>query len=603
MKPLLFVGGGLLVIVAGLGIFYGYAMGSVGSGVLPGTTVNGIAVGGLSMAAAQAKLDSTIGVRAAAAIPVLAGDQLESVAPVTAGLSVDLTATLAAGGKRSGNPFKRLGQRSQHHVLPLVVHIDDTKLAAAMVVVDNAIHGGGHDGSISYQGTTPVVTAPKVGEGLILDKAAAAVKAGYLKATAPIKLPVGLVQPKIDTASLNTVLTTIARPAVAAPITMLAGSAEIQIPPAVIAKNLSFKANGSTLTPVVNGGGIVADLGSAASVLQGAGTPAKDATFAFTNGAPVIQPGVAGTAADLSHLSEQIVALLSQPPPRLFVVPTNVTQPKVTTQDIENLGIKEMVSTFTTHHPCCAARVTNIHTIANIVNGHIIMPGQTFSLNAFVGPRDTKRGFVEAPEIEDGIFENAVGGGVSQFATTLYNAVFFAGLKDVEHHPHSYYISRYPAGREATVSWPSPNLIFTNDEPTAIYIQTSYTGTSLTVTFWGTKYYDVTSTSSARYDLTTAGTVYDPRPDCEAGSGEQGFDIDVTQTMSQNGVVVQTNVLHTKYDAEPIIICGASPSPDVSGSPVGSGTASPSGSPKPSSPNTTPSPSPDPTPSPAPSKH
>ena len=110
--------------------------------------------------------------------------------------------------------------------------------------------------------------------------------------------------------------------------------------------------------------------------------------------------------------------------------------------------------------------MTNIHTIANIVNGAVIMPGDTFSLNQFVGPRDTKRGFVEAPMIEDGLFHNSVGGGVSQFATTMYNAVFFAGLKDIEHHPHSYYISRYPAGREATVSYPAPNLIFQNDEPT-----------------------------------------------------------------------------------------------------------------------------------------
>jgi vancomycin resistance protein YoaR len=236
-----------------------------------------------------------------------------------------------------------------------------------------------------------------------------------------------------------------------------------------------------------------------------------------------------------------------------------------------------MVSTFTTHHPCCAARVTNIHTIANIVNGAIVMPGATFSLNKFVGQRDTKRGFVEAPEIQDGLFEDSVGGGVSQFATTLYNAVFFAGLKDITHTPHSYYISRYPAGREATVSWPSPNLIFQNDEPTAIIITTSYTGTSLTVTFWGTKYYDVTSTSSARYAPTTTGTVYNPRPDCEASTGEAGFQIDVTQTLSQNGVVVQVNHLHTKYDPEPIIICGPSPSPTPGGS-------APPGSPSPGAP-------------------
>jgi vancomycin resistance protein YoaR len=578
-RKLLYLGGGLALVVVALGLFYAVAYASVGGGVLPGTKVEGVAVGRLSTAAAEKKLLTALAPRATAAIPVLAGSQPDSIDPVTAGLTVNAKATLAAGGRRSASPFKLLSQVYGSHQLPLVTAVDDAKLSAALDTVDAAIHGGGHDGGITFDGTTPVAIAPKSGQGLILDKSAAAVRAGYLTASGPIKLAVGLVEPKISTAVLNSVLATVAKPAVAAPITMIAGTAQIQIPPTVIAKNLTFKVDGSTLIPVINGGGVVADLGSAASALEGAGTPAKDASFSFVSGAPVVQPGVPGTAADLSHLGTEIIGVLGQAPPRQFVVPTNTTQPKVTTQDIENLGIKEVVSTFTTHHPCCAARVTNIHTIANIVNGHIIMPGQTFSLNAFVGQRDAKRGFVEAPEINDGLFENSIGGGVSQFATTIYNAAFFAGLKDVEHHPHSYYISRYPAGREATVSWPSPNLIFTNDEPTAIYIQTSYTGTSVTVTFWGTKYYDVTSTSSGRYDPTTAGTVYDPRPDCEAGAGEPGFDIDVTQTLSQNGVVVKQNVLHTKYDPEPVIICGPNPSAIASGSPVGSGkaSASPSG--------------------------
>jgi vancomycin resistance protein YoaR len=245
------------------------------------------------------------------------------------------------------------------------------------------------------------------------------------------------------------------------------------------------------------------------------------------------------------------------------------------TADAEKLGIKQMVSTFTTHYPCCASRVTNIHTIANIVNGTIVMPGATFSLNKFVGPRDTKRGFVLAPMIEDGLFEDSVGGGISQFATTMYNAVFFAGIKDITHTPHSYYISRYPAGREATVSYPEPKLIFQNNEPTAIVITTSYTGTSLTVTFWGTKYYDVTSTASARYAPTTTGTVYNPRPDCEASRGEGGFQIDITQTLSQNGVAVKVNHIHTKYQPEPIIICGPSPSPSPGGSAPPTGAPSP----------------------------
>jgi hypothetical protein len=145
------------------------------------------------------------------------------------------------------------------------------------------------------------------------------------------------------------------------------------------------------------------------------------------------------------------------------------------------------------------------------------------------------------------------------------------------------------------VSYPAPNLIFQNNEPTAILITTSYTGTSLTVTFWGTKYYDVTSTASARYAPTTTGTVYNPRPDCESAAGEGGFQIDITQTLSQNGVVVKVNHLHTKYDPEPIIICGPSPSPTPGGSGLPTGPPSP-GAPTAGAPTGKPSKSPSPKP-------
>ena len=68
--------------------------------------------------------------------------------------------------------------------------------------------------------------------------------------------------------------------------------------------------------------------------------------------------------------------------------------------------------------------------------------------------------------IQEGALAKAVGGGISQFATTLYNAAYFAGMGDVTHTPHSFYISRYPPGREATVFDGEIELAFSNDYPT-----------------------------------------------------------------------------------------------------------------------------------------
>ena len=159
--------------------------------------------------------------------------------------------------------------------------------------------------------------------------------------------------------------------------------------------------------------------------------------------------------------------------------------------ELESLGIIEEVSTFTTKHPCCQNRVTNIHRIADIVRGAVIRPGEDFSVNGYVGERTTAKGFVADHAIVEGVLKDQVGGGVSQFATTFFNASFFAGLDFNEYQSHSLYISRYPKGREATVSWKKPDLSVKNTTPYGILVWTSYTDTSLTVTFYSTKNVEV----------------------------------------------------------------------------------------------------------------
>ena len=105
----------------------------------------------------------------------------------------------------------------------------------------------------------------------------------------------------------------------------------------------------------------------------------------------------------------------------------------------------------------------------------MLAPGDTFSMNGIVGERTGENGFTEGFIIADGVFKEDLGGGVSQLATTLFNAMFFAGLKDVEHRPHSFYIDRYPVGREATVVWGALDLRFQNDTPYGVLVDTSTT--------------------------------------------------------------------------------------------------------------------------------
>ena len=164
--------------------------------------------------------------------------------------------------------------------------------------------------------------------------------------------------------------------------------------------------------------------------------------------------------------------------------------PSFTTEEAIAMGPLTEMSSFTTYHPCCASRVTNIQTIAAAVDGTVVFPGETFSVNEIVGQRTRDKGYVAAGAIIGGRVECCdspinIGGGTSQFATTLWNAVFFGCYEDVEHTPHSIYFSRYPYIREATLGFPYPDVKWRNDSEAIVWVDTSWTPGSITVTLYG----------------------------------------------------------------------------------------------------------------------
>ncbi|MFT7646024.1 MAG: vancomycin resistance protein YoaR [Candidatus Poriferisodalaceae bacterium] len=158
---------------------------------------------------------------------------------------------------------------------------------------------------------------------------------------------------------------------------------------------------------------------------------------------------------------------------------------------LEALGIIEEVGTFTTPHACCQGRVTNIQRFADIVRGAVILPGESLSLNDHVGRRTTENGFVAGGFISKGVLISDIGGGVSQFATTIFNAAFFSGLEFDTYQAHSIYFSRYPFGREATISFPEPDLKIRNNTEYGVLVWPTYNDTSITVTMYSTKHVEV----------------------------------------------------------------------------------------------------------------
>ncbi|RJQ31550.1 MAG: hypothetical protein C4562_05790 [Actinobacteria bacterium] len=243
--------------------------------------------------------------------------------------------------------------------------------------------------------------------------------------------------------------------------------------------------------------------------------------------------------------------------------------PQRSTQKAESMGIKERISTFTTYYPAGQSRVTNIHLLGDILNGKLVPPGDTFSFNGYVGQRTAERGFVKAPEIRNGTHVDAIGGGLCQVATTVYNAILEGGYDVTERQNHSLFVSRYPTGRDATVSWDEPDLKFINDTDYYILIQTAYDATSITISFYSTNI-----GRKVKFKTVFLGTIPYPvqgqkDPTLEVGQqkiskqGIAGKKYNVTRYIyDKSGKLLSSEVFESIYQPEAqIISLGSKPKP------------------------------------------
>ena len=232
-------------------------------------------------------------------------------------------------------------------------------------------------------------------------------------------------------------------------------------------------------------------------------------------------------------------------------------EPEFTTADAEAFGPLGLVSEFTTKTPG-ENRVYNIHLMADTIDGYVVWPGEEFSVNEVVGPRTEAKGYKRDGAIIGGEVtccdEPAnVGGGVSQYGTTIYNAIFFGCYEDLEHTPHSIYISRYPEGREATLGYPQPDVRFRNDTDAPVIIKNSYDGNStITVKFYGNNGGRLCEAErSERFDYTDPKVVYEansavtPGTENVVSKGSEGWSVTVTRVMTMpDGTVFREPYTH-----------------------------------------------------------
>jgi vancomycin resistance protein YoaR len=214
--------------------------------------------------------------------------------------------------------------------------------------------------------------------------------------------------------------------------------------------------------------------------------PPADATFAVRSGGIDVVPARLGRKLDLEASRRAVErAVLSSAGRRAELV-VATAEPARSTAEARAMGITGVVGSYTTTYAGTPGRLHNVQLVAELIDGALVAPGARFSFNETTGDRNEAKGFEEAPVIINGELKTGIGGGVCQVSTTLFNAVFEAGLSIERRTNHALYISHYPLGRDATVNYPDIDLVFTNDTDKWLLVRTFVGAGSLTVNLYGT---------------------------------------------------------------------------------------------------------------------
>jgi vancomycin resistance protein YoaR len=392
---------------------------------------------------------------------------------------------------------------------PIVVDVDQAAVARVVVERDPQ-RVAPVEPTIAVENDRVVAVDGKPGDGIPAERLAAA-----LSRMAPEGLPFSVnvrrapVPPRFGIGDAQRLAEEAERLA-ADGLPVVAAGTTATVPPSTIRSWLTAVVEPDRLRLGVDTGGKVPE--TLEELLPDAGKRPVNAGFTVRGGSVVITPAANGTGCCAPEAAEVVEQALLSPGNEPVELPLRTITPRRDEQAARALGISEPVGTFTTNHAAGQPRVSNIHLIADLIRGQVIEPGQTFSVNDFVGPRTRAKGFLEAPIIDgEGNFSDDVGGGISQFVTTMFNAAFFAGLDIPTYGMHGLYIDRYPYGREATISYPSLDLKVRNNTPHGVLIWTSYTDTSITVTLYSTR-----TVSGEQTGQTTS-----PRGECTAVTTER----------------------------------------------------------------------------------
>ncbi len=536
----------------------------VSAGEVPrGVTVAGVDIGGLDRDEAEETLRAELGPLTTRPVVLRAGGVEAELDPAAAGLSVDWAETVDRVGGQPWNPVDRVVSVFRHREVGLATEVDPKALRTALRRVatrqiDREPSGGRIGVRVLDSGRVrPYAVDPSPGLRVSDPVAAAGVVRQRWPSRRPIDIPVETTAPPVRSEAVHAALRDEVAPLVSGPVRLLGDGADAVVSPVDIGRALrvdteaeggpSVSLDRDALRPVV------------AAELERTEQNPHDARLTFADGAPVVEPSVRGTRIDWDRTLDRFVEAASTRDSRDLMVAYDAVEPAVTTAEVETLGVSEVVGRFVTEGFADEVR-PNLDALARAVDGVLVRPGETFSLERHTGPRTASRGYVVAPLREDGTGPEVIGGGVSQLTSTFYNAVYLAGFDRIERTPQPTHLARYPEGRDAVSlagDGSTRDFSFTNDGSTAVAIRATVSDAEVAVTLWGTRRYEVDTVTGPRRDLVPPPVIRGAGPDCAPERGEPGFTVSTTRVRrdADTGAELDRRTHRVRYAPRPTVVC------------------------------------------------
>ena len=536
--------------------------------IFAGSTVSGVAVGNMSPAQAQSAVAGAIDAQLGQPVTLVVGNATDTLVPAEAGVSVDARASVERLTGFTLNPLT-LVERLRGADVDAVTRVDVYSLTTALDARLNILAVGATNAGVTLNGTRPVLSPATTGTGLDVDSAVATLSENWPLGRETIELPNGEAKPAVTDEEAQTLIDKVLTPLLSGNLTITAEgtAADRALQPTVV---LTPEQLAGLVRIGTTGGDITASLdpqGLREAVLAVMGpqieAPAQDATWTIEGRAdakPVYVEAHGGTVVDADALAADALTAATQDDgagDRRVALSVIDQTPTVTTPAAD-WGINQIIGEYSTPYYPDAARTQNLVAGTEAINGTVVMPGGQFSLTEALGQIDEEHGFASAGVVTNGQHTDAMGGGLSQVATTVFNAGFEAGMDDVEHTPHNYWFTRYPAGREATLWTGNLDVKFGNSTPTAVLVQAWAVDGEVHVRLWGTPYYRVSIDNGTPHNYRAYRTQRQSGANCVPyEGGAQGFDITVTRSRTKpDGQKLPDDVLTTSYDSDNPITCG-----------------------------------------------